>query len=279
MKHGAFLAAIASSAFLAGCGSSLPVMDVRHPKGNRFDTFVESVAQHVRCELGRAIKANVYKNPKRLAVLSNWAAKIALNLKVLDEGSVTPSVASYNPPMSFIFAATAQYKGNATREMTMTYFLLFNELIAEADPDALNADYAPRPCRTANDGLAPIGGDLGIEQTLESSLRSWDSMYVVSDHIKGGPFDTITHHVQFLVVAGATATPTWKLVRVSADTSGTLVGISRTTTDDLLITMGPTQLGTRKADKKAFKLPVGSTELEQSFFAERLRGAVRPPGQ
>lgn len=261
---------------VGGCGSVLPVMDFRHPEGNRFDTFVESVAQHVRCELRRAIRANVYRDPKRLAVLRGWAAKIALNLKAVDEGSVNPSIAGSNVPMSFVFTATGQYKGDATREMTMTYFLLFSELLDEADPAALDANHMPVPCRTANDGLAPIGGDLGIEQTLQSSLRSWDSMYVLSDQVQGGPFDTISHHVQFVVVAGGTATPTWKLVRVAIDPSGTLLNINRTTTDDLLITMGPTQLGSRRV-AKAERLP--STELDQSFFTERLRSAIRPPGQ
>jgi len=273
-----FLSFVPACFLLAGCGSALPIMDVRHPEGPAFDTFVDSVAQHVRCELGRAIKANVYNDPKRLAILRSWAAKIALNLKVVDEGSVNPTVAVFNAPQSFVFSAAGQYKGDATREMTMTYFLLLSELIDEPDPDALDANHLPVPCRSANDGFAPIGGQLGIEQTLESSLKSWDSMYVLSDRVKGGPFDTITHHVQFLVVAGATATPTWKLVRFSADTSGSLLGLNRTMTDDLLITMGPTQLGSRKVAKGYVRSTISSQELNETFFTERLRTAIRPLG-
>ena len=264
---------------LAGCGSTLPIMDLRHPDGPRFDTFVYDVAQHVRCELGRAVKANVYNDPKRLAVLRSWAAKVALNLKVVDEGSANPSVAVFNMPQTFVFAATGQYRGDATREMTMTYFLLLSELIDEQDPEALDANHLPVPCRSANDGFAPIGGDLGIEQTLESSLKSWDSMYVLSDRVQGGPFDTISHHVQFLVVAGATATPTWKLVRLSADTSGNLFSLNRTTTDDLLITLGPTQLGSRKVATGYVRAAIPSQDLNETFLTERLRTAIRPLGQ
>jgi hypothetical protein len=261
---------------LAGCGTYLPVMDLRHSDPARFNDFVRDVAIHVRCELRRAVKANTDGNPERLALLDRWAAKIALNMKVIDEGTVNPSFSGYNVPMSFVLAGTGSYRADATREMTITYFLTLHELITEdtAAPD-LDERRLPIPCNTANDGGAPIGGDLGIEQTLESAFRTSDTKYIASDVIKGGPFDTITHHVNFTVVAGATATPTWKLVRVSADTSGTLLGANRTTYDDLLITLGPTELGTRQVLKNgARRTPVASSVLDQTFFTERLRSVL-----
>jgi hypothetical protein len=265
---------------LAGCGAVLPVMDVRHPDPAKFDNFVQHVAMHVRCELRKAVKANIGSDAKRLALLDGWAAKIALNMKVIDEGTVSPTLSGYNVPMSFVLTGTGSYKADATREMTMTYFLTLHELIYEGivEPD-LDERGLPTPCVTANDGLAPIGGDLGIEQTLESALHTSDSFYVDSDVIKGGPFDTITHHVNFTVVAGGTVTPTWKLVRFSADTSGTLLGANRTQYDDLLITLGPTQLGARQIAKNRLPLPpaVSSSELDQAFFTERLRSVLSTP--
>jgi hypothetical protein len=56
--------------------------------------------------------------------------------------------------------------------------------------------------------------------------------------------DVISHEVTFVIVYGGNITPTWKLVRVSANAgSGSFFGATRTKTQDLIITMGPPQGG------------------------------------
>jgi hypothetical protein len=61
---------------------------------------------------------------------------------------------------------------------------------------------------------------------------------------KGDPIlsyknDTITLEIKFIVVSSVNATPTWKLVRVSANTgSSPFFNTGRTRTHDLIITMG-----------------------------------------
>ncbi len=262
------------AALMSGCGAELPVMSISHPKGSQFDTFVKGIATHVRCELGRSIKAKFLNDKVRQKLMQGWAAKIALNLKVIDEGTASPSVSGFTTPMRFIGSLAGNYKADATREMTITYFVLIDELVRDEDAGTFDVYGNPRKCPVEQED--PISGELGIDQTLESALRSWDSMHVLSDHIKGGPFDTISHHVSFVALTGVTATPTWKLKNVSADTSGTLFGANRTTTDDLVITLGPSQLGSRKTDRKLASFVGGSSELDQSFFLERLKGVINP---
>ncbi|WP_143074646.1 hypothetical protein [Methylobacterium sp. ap11] len=259
-------------------------MDVRHPDPGDFSDFVQAVVLHVRCELRRALKANTLNNSQRLAILDKWSAKIALNLKAIDEGTANPNVTGI-PSAVFSIGATGSYKADATREMTMTYFLTVQELLTEREPDGQLAidpiSKLPTPCQNANDGFAPIGGDLGIEQTIAAAFTASDSFYSLSDVVQGGPFDTISHHVNFTVIAGATVTPTWKFVKVTADTSGTLLGANRTTYDDLLITLGPSQLGTRKLVKggrvRVLEPLSGTSELDQSFFVERLKTVFSSP--
>ncbi|MGN8094749.1 hypothetical protein [Methylobacterium sp. 22177] len=278
------LIGLACSLAVSACGTTLPIMDVRHPDPGDFNDFVQNVVYHVRCELRRALKANTLNNPKRLAILKNWSAKIALNLKAMDEGTANPSVTGI-PSTIFSIGATGSYKADATREMTMTYFLTVQELLAEREPDGQLAldpiSKLPMPCQSADDGFAPIGGDLGIEQTMAAAFTASDNFYSLSDVVQGGPFDTISHHVNFTVIAGATVTPTWKFVKITANTSGSFLGANRTTYDDLLITLGPSELGTRKLVKggrvRVLGALSGSSELDQSFFVERLKNIFSSP--
>jgi hypothetical protein len=60
--------------------------------------------------------------------------------------------------------------------------------------------------------------------------------------------DTITYEIKFIIVSNASVTPTWKLIRVSANTgSGSFFGIGRTRTHDLIITIGPDTTATSNA--------------------------------
>lgn len=52
--------------------------------------------------------------------------------------------------------------------------------------------------------------------------------------------DTVTYEIKFVIVSSGSITPTWKLVKVSANTAGTFFSTGRTRTHDLIITIGPT---------------------------------------
>jgi hypothetical protein len=88
-----------------------------------------------------------------------------------------------------------------------------------------------------------IAGTLGIESTLQAALQAWHGFGTLSDRIKSGPFETVTHKVSFQVTGGASTTPTWTFTDVTVNPSPTFLSGTRTRTDELLITMGPTQLG------------------------------------
>ena len=51
--------------------------------------------------------------------------------------------------------------------------------------------------------------------------------------------DTVTYEIKFIIVSSGNITPTWKLIKFSANTAGTFFGAGRTRTHDLIITLGP----------------------------------------
>jgi hypothetical protein len=57
--------------------------------------------------------------------------------------------------------------------------------------------------------------------------------------------DTISIEIKFIIVSSGNVTPTWKLLRISANAgSAPLFGMGRTRTHDLIITIGPNNLTT-----------------------------------
>jgi hypothetical protein len=61
-----------------------------------------------------------------------------------------------------------------------------------------------------------------------------------------GPF-SVSLELKFVIVSSGNITPTWKLLRVSANTSGTLFSTGRTRTHDLIMTVGPASGDTTSA--------------------------------
>ena len=51
--------------------------------------------------------------------------------------------------------------------------------------------------------------------------------------------DTLTIEIKFIIVTSGNVTPTWKLLRVSANTTGSLLSLGRIRTHDVIITIGP----------------------------------------
>lgn len=253
------------SLFLTGCGATLPVMRLSHASDEEFKDFVKGVAAHVRCELANAVAIEYSPTDPKRSMLYKWAAKIALTIRALDKGTISPGVTADAAPNVFTFSAGANASTSGTREMTMTYFLPFDELLQGKKIPVSQRILPNCDIVSQETGIRePIAGNLGIHQTLKSAFETWDGSRTLSERIKNGPFETVTHHVTFEVVAGGDATPTWRFVNVTANPNAPFISANRTTTDELLITVGPDALGDHK-------------ELDTSFEIERLRSAFRRP--
>jgi len=184
-------------------------------------------------------------------------------VRALDKGTISPGVTADAPPNVFTISAGGNASTSGTREMTMTYFVPFDELLQ--GKKIPSNQRAPQNCDVVSNETGirdPIAGNLGIHQTLKAAFETWDASRTLSERIKNGPFETITHHVTFEVVVGGDATPIWKFVNVTANPNAPFISANRTATDELLITVGPDALGDHR-------------ELDTSFDIERLRSAIR----
>ena len=232
------------------------------------------IKKRVYCELKDAVDAANHYSTTQSATLSGprtvkytslippgWTAQVSLSLQV-DES------VSLNPGLSF-----TQYMANATKVFgvanTVTVPQSFNlgigaTLSSTATRiDKYNPQYSiaflskPKTkdsvCNPGNDPFERIGWSTPSSSPflIESNLgiREWliGAMVVngqlPSDVTSGGgttKADTVSYEIKFAIVTNGNVTPTWKLVRVSANTgSAPFFGVGRTRTHDLIITIGP----------------------------------------
>lgn len=255
------VAMLVFSSTLTACGTTLPIMNYSHKSDEDFALFVRSIAQHVRCELRHAVATEYAPEDPNRRQLYDWAAKIALTIRAYDKGNFNPNVSWLNGPGILKTTVGVQTEANGTREMTMTYYLPFKELLSSRD----RIDEAGKKidCSKLNDDVEPIAGNLGIASSLQASLQAWDGFRTLSENLEGGPFETITHKVSFQVTGGMSATPTWTFTDVTVNPNPSILSATRTRTDELLITMGPTVLGTKKE-----RIP--SPALNEAFGVERI---------
>lgn len=110
--------------------------------------------------------------------------------------------------------------------------------VCNADPFVSQLGWIP-------DSSSPfiLEGNLGIEDWLFGAIMT--NLFLHSAGLPKGAAgsgpkpDTVAYEVKFVIVSNGNVTPTWKLVNVSANTSGTFFFAGRTRTHDLIITIGP----------------------------------------
>jgi hypothetical protein len=249
---------------LTGCGMSVPPLEFGEAPGTEAKIhsaqFVKSIAGHVHCELRRALYDTIHD--LETPWLWDWSAQISLTVTVDEKSSISPglSLTKFLPGFVNHFPngttlSTGQSVGiglgagagaDANRVEVITWFLDFKDLHQEV---IQLKEKIAIPCELT--GTYPIEGSLFIEQGLYAGVETASTKGLVAQP-KLGALSVISHHVTFDVNVTGNVTPTWKLVNVSANTgSGTLIGGTRDRKDDLLITMGPTEIkppGTPTAD-------------------------------
>jgi hypothetical protein len=112
----------------------------------------------------------------------------------------------------------------------------------QLEQQALNSDPL---CK--HPGGVLIEGDLRIREWLVMTLRSafvdggvtGDFAKDLQTEIKVAKKDVLQNQITFVTSYNGNVTPTWKLVRVSANQSGNFFNAQRTRTQDLVITLGP----------------------------------------
>ena len=227
------IAAVCAALTVCGCGTSVP--GLQGFSGNKVaeTQLVQSIVQNVTCEVRDAVNHLYQKLGTNHTFLDNWGAQIALNLTIDEKGELNPT-ANWLPNAIFGLGGGIDVSSDATRNDTINTYHTIAQL------RALKACVpGERP-----DGAYLLASDLKLEDllfdsvTLESTGQSG-----FSTDTKSGPLgqNVIQHDVKFIVTATGTLTPAWKLSRViGVNQSGTFLTAQHTRTNDLTVTLGPT---------------------------------------
>jgi hypothetical protein len=176
-------------------------------------------------------------------------------------GNVTAS-------QSFTLGIGASVSSEATRVETISFFYPFSDLTAEGR-------YPKETCGNNSDGT--IDGDLKIDDFMKSKLEMAKNPYLllyktgVPNDGTVSPFDSFTDEITFIVATSANITPTWKLLRISANPSGPFFNAIRTRTDDVTITMAKSVT----VDNTKQLAPLALAQYQANLFGQAVASVLR----
>ena len=213
---------------------------------------------------------------------------------------------------TFSLGLGASASADATRQETITFTYAFDDLLRPHLPKDPSADpnpaFAPRPCD--NEGGVLIHSDLKIGDFIASKVflamvpgtiipgtidpdeapglfNTPCSKDVTAPPGAGGgsgagpvqastvcsPYSTFTYKVTFLVAYSANATPSWKLVRFTANPGSPFLSAMRTKTQDIQITMSPVTHGQDKNSPAQLNAD-GEAAFNAGITGQAVAGAI-----
>jgi hypothetical protein len=261
---------LVSAISIGGCGFLVP--DINEFWGTPLDARIKvnKISAQVVCELRRAVQ-KVYQDnreqvveivadprhpphPYDLSWFDNWGVQVTLTLTYLESTTAAPTISFITPlttPMtSYATNVGATLSTAATRTDILNMFYNVSELkhgIPSIDKSCL-----PSP---ANADLF-VQSDLKLYDWLSAALLpSATGIINYNAQVDDATKNVISHDVKFEIVTNASVTPTWTLVRLTANTTGSLFAADRDRTQDLNITFGP------KAGSQQLAAPAANTHL------------------
>ena len=280
----ATLLLLCDGVMLAGCSTITPDIGDTSLKAPQRWLSERQLIDHVQCQLGQAIRIAAKEDEHNLSMtdpkyratwLRGWGAKVSLAIAVDDKAGFTPGV-TLNDPLEnavSVFAKNgnvttgqsrslgfgATLSSEATRTETIGFFYPFADMI-----DDKVIDY--EACSKSQGHF--LSSDLKIDDFVGKGMSVANTSGVLYRKPGESPYQTFTYEVKFIVIQGASITPAWKLLRVSADQSGTLFAGQKMRTDDLTITMG-------KVDKDPVtSATTPSSALDQQHLANLIGQSV-----
>jgi hypothetical protein len=202
--------------------------------------YESGLVDHITCEITKALVQTASK--WSLPWLEDkWGTTVTLSITVEDQTGLSPGISLIQPLQNVVFPFPAG--GNVLSPQSFSFSLggtaSVNALRTEMIQFTISNKVALAHPKCGNTGFGVlIDGDLKIREFIFDKAEVagmgsglWDK--------KNLPYNAWTEEITFVAAYGATATPTWKLARFSANTSSNLIVGQRTNTNDLIITLGP----------------------------------------
>jgi hypothetical protein len=235
---------------LANCGLFVPEKNLVSPdhidnaKGMSSEgRYEDTLVRHVVCEIASGIwqsTKNPYFNVPWLKS-HKWGTAVTLTITAEEQSGLSPGVSFINslPAMqSFTFGVGATGSANATRTETIQFTYVNDTLWQYANNVYKDNGRKPLSCGQYQNGVM-VEGDLKIPQFIYDKAAVASLGNDASAANGYPPFNTFTENLTFVASLGASITPTWKLTKISANSTGTFASATRTNTNQMVITIGP----------------------------------------
>jgi hypothetical protein len=244
--------ALCFAAAVTACGLYTPDKDPftsNAPAGaypiSRQGSYESRLIDHVTCEIAKALSEADQRWGTKIPWLKDrWGIAVTLSMTMEDQSGLSPGITATTPLRNAVFPFTASNGGNVTLAQSFSYsvggtasvnalrtemiqFTIENK-VAIAHPD----------CNNIGSGIL-IDGDLKIREFIFDKAQIVVEAPGLWDDNGAVPYNAWSEEITFVAAYGASATPTWHLARVSANTSSNLFVTQRTNTNDLVLTLGP----------------------------------------
>lgn len=260
------MATVFAFGVLSGCGTYVPEIQEPWVSPGQGQVMVRDLVKHIHCEVEKAVKgvieqdkefAVAWNNGKRDAEwLETWGVQIALTLTIDESSNLNPGVTFNTPiipanvafpglnPISmgqiYNFGLGGTLSSGATRIDKLSTYFTVKQLLTEQKFCTEESQPSDPP------KLSLLESDLRLEEWLADAvfIQGTKTAEFSSKAIEGQfKQNVISQEVKFMIVSSGNITPSWKLVRVSANPSS-FFGVNRTRTHDLTVTFGPNEVTT-----------------------------------
>jgi hypothetical protein len=247
---------VATAVSVGGCGTYLPdIVPSNEPHATAF--LINKILNHAKCELREAVitahnndvKNAVRYGKRRLDWLDKATAIVSIKLIAEEKGALNPGlsfrqllpsvVTNFNnrtsvvTPQSSAVGLGGLLSADATRTENIDYtYVVASDFLG----NQLNGLVAPRPC--IETGGIFLEADLKIQDWLDGATMPFLISAAVSSEVHNAAPDVLTHEANFVAMANGNVTPSWTLVNISANTATNLIAAGRSTTGDIIISLG-----------------------------------------
>lgn len=206
-----------------------------------------NIVGNIRCEIANGLyRASLvrHENKNNVGYLTTlWGTQVTLKLTWDEMSGVAPSLSFIHPRgnmQSVSIGPGGSATAHATRLETVTFLFENADLVKGVNDYLDNPENKERllPDCTSRETGTMIESDLKIAEFIIDKATIASTGIASTEEASKPPFTTFQEDLTFVGAFSGNLTPTWKLTRFASNTSGSLLSASRTTTGDVLITLG-----------------------------------------
>ncbi len=281
---------------LSGCGLYVPsksvLLDdtVNPPNASAQITYENRVIESINCELSKALDAAKVLDLPWL-VSDMWGTAITLTITAEDQAGVSLGGAVTEPFHNYFNPYPAARGGNVTIQQSLAFGVGGTAAANATRTETIQYTYRNSDLVAFNKRLPETCDEYQKEFGIESDLKIGSFIYdkakiarlnnvnLVTTLPAGYEklyqipvFNTLTEEINFVGAFGGSLGPNWKLARLSVNPTGNMLAAERTTTNDLVITIGPLKENTIPLELNAASQAQHNARVGANAIATSIQG-------